>query len=155
MYCTFKLKFEMSSAIEMHCHVSGLTNLLSRILYIVLDPVLNVSWIYVLYVKGEHNSIQKWYCVIHVMQKYIITAVDYCWVILKMKYLQANGSADPVLRDFFHSTTLRMIMISWNVSRLCHILLTLQLDCGIVWRYSIHLTSMRMIMRSLNTMVSK
>ena len=59
MYCTFKLKFEMSSAIKMHCHVSGLTNLLSRILYIVLDPVLNVSWIYVLYVKGEHNSIQK------------------------------------------------------------------------------------------------
>ena len=49
----------MSSAIKMHCHVSGLTNLLSRILYIVLDPVLNVSWIYVLYVKGEHNSIQK------------------------------------------------------------------------------------------------
>ena len=59
MYCTFKLKFEMFSAIEMHCHVSGLTNLLSRILYIVLDPVFNVSWIYVLYVQGEHNSIQK------------------------------------------------------------------------------------------------
>ena len=33
--------------------------------------------------------------------EYIITVVDYCWVILKMKYLQANGSADPVLRDFF------------------------------------------------------
>ena len=49
----------MSSAIKMHCHVSGLANVLSRILYIVLDPVLNVSWIYVLYVKGEHNSIQK------------------------------------------------------------------------------------------------
>ena len=57
MYCTFKLKFEISSAIR-NAH-SGLINLLSRILYIVLDPVLNVSWIYVLYVKGEHNSIQK------------------------------------------------------------------------------------------------
>ena len=59
MYCTFKLKFEMSSAIKMHCHVSSLTNLLSRILYIVLDTVILVSWIYVSYVEGKHNGIQK------------------------------------------------------------------------------------------------
>ena len=146
-------QFEISSVIKMHCLVSGLINLLSRILYIVLDPVINVSRIYVLHVNGEHNGLQKQYCVIHVMQKYIITAVGCCWVILKMKYLQANGSVDPVLRDFFHSTTLRMIMILWNVSRLCHILLALQLYCRILWRYSIHLISVRMIMRSLNIMV--
>ena len=80
----------------MHCPNLCLTSSLSHFLFIVFDPVTNVPWIHVLYVKGEHNGIRKKYCVIHVKQIFIIIAQGFCWMILKVLCLMETGSVDCV-----------------------------------------------------------
>ena len=95
-----------------YCLISSL----SRVLFIMLDPVTSVSWIHPRYVKGEYRGIREQYCVVHVKQIYIIIAQDFCWVISKVLCLMETGSVNCVLKDSFHLTISMMTMISWNVS---------------------------------------
>ena len=46
----------------MHCPDLCLISSLSRVLFIMPDSVTSVSWIHVLYVKGEHSGIREQYC---------------------------------------------------------------------------------------------
>ena len=150
MFCTFDIK---SKTYIMHCPNLCLISSLSRVLFIMPDSVTSVSWIHVLYVKGEHSGIQEQYCVVHVKQIYIIIAKGFCWMISKVLCLMETGSVDCVLKDSFHLTISMMTMIPWNVSKNYQNLLILQLDCTIVPNYSTLLTSMRTTTISLNIMV--
>ena len=67
----------------MHCPDLCLTGSLYRVLFTLLDLVINVSWIHVLYVKGEHSGIREKYCVVHLKQIYIVIAQGFCWMISK------------------------------------------------------------------------
>ena len=75
--------------------------------------------------KRRTQQHSRKYCVIHVKQKYIIIAQGFCWMILKLHCPMETGFVDCVLKDFFHLTILMIIMISWNVSKKYHNLLTL------------------------------
>ena len=114
MFCTFDIK---SKKYIMHCPDWCLISSLSRVLFVMLDPVTSVSWIHVLYVKGEHSGIREQYCVVHVKQIYIIFVQGFCWMISKVLCLMETGSVDCVLKDYFHLTISMMTMISWNVSK--------------------------------------
>ena len=150
MFCTFDIK---SKTYIMHCPELCLISSLSRVLFIMPDSVTSVSWIHVLYVKGEHSGIREQYCVVHVKQIYIIIAQGFCWMTSKVLCLMETGSVDCVLKDSFHLTIFIMTMISWNISKNYQNLLILQLDCTIVPKYLTLLTSMKTTTISLNIMV--
>ena len=67
-YRTFKLHFHLLHVLHlwskikkyiMCCPDLCLTSSMSRVLFILLDPVTSVSWIHVLYVKREHSGIRE------------------------------------------------------------------------------------------------
>ena len=85
----------------MHCPDLCLISSLSRVLFIMPDSVTSVSWIHVLYVKGEHSGIQEQYCVVHVKQIYIIIAQGFCWMTSKSALSDGNWFCRLCVEGFF------------------------------------------------------